>query len=193
MGWLVRPRKDRSRMTALLLIYAKGFVFLASLIVAIGAQNAFLLRQGIRGEHVFLAAFVSLLGDIVLVTIGCLGLGELISHNNFLISLFTWGGAAFLAWYAVRSFRSALRPQALEAGAVKAFSRRAVIFTALAVSWLNPHSLLDTVVLVGGVSGHYAGLERFAYAAGALTASATWFFGLAYGARAGEAENMARD
>lgn len=156
----------------------------AGLIIAIGAQNAYVLRQGLRRQHVFAVASVCFLIDCVLIALGAGGFASLLRTVPSLPSLAAWGGALFLAAYSLRAFAAALRPQALKAsdGAAGA-SRRAALTTALALSLLNPHVYLDTVVLLGGVAARYAGGERLAFALGAMLASALWFYGLGYGAR----------
>lgn len=158
----------------------KGFGLGASLIIAIGAQNAFVLRQGLRGERVFVVAAVCFLCDAVLILLG--------AAVPWLTDAVAWAGAAFLLVYGVRALRSALRPGALvvENGNGSASARlsvgRAVGLT-LAISLLNPHVYLDTVVLLGSVAGQYGGTKRALFAAGATAASLVWFFGLGYGAR----------
>ncbi len=162
----------------------QGFGLGASLIIAIGAQNAFVLRQGLRRQHVFATATVCTLCDAVLILLGVGGLGSLIATVPLLSALATWGGAAFLLFYGLRSFRSALRPGTLEASkpSAAAGKLRGTILTVLALSLLNPHVYLDTVVLVGSIGAHYPAGERASFALGAMLASLTWFFGLAYGA-----------
>jgi L-lysine exporter family protein LysE/ArgO len=166
----------------------KGFGLGASLIIAIGAQNAFVLRQGLRGERVFVVAAVCFLCDAVLILLGAAGFGTAVAAVPWLTDAVAWAGAAFLLVYGVRALRSALRPGALvvENGNGSASARlsvgRAVGLT-LAISLLNPHVYLDTVVLLGSVAGQYGGTKRALFAAGATAASLVWFFGLGYGAR----------
>jgi L-lysine exporter family protein LysE/ArgO len=153
-----------------------------SLIVAIGAQNAFILRQGLVRSHVFIVCLICALSDALLIAAGVAGLGTLVAQSPTLISAVTLGGAIFLAAYAFFAFRRALHPGALKAGKREDDLRRAVI-ACLAFTFLNPHVYLDTVVLVGSLSAQYDGWARFAYAAGAILASFIWFFSLGYGAR----------
>jgi L-lysine exporter family protein LysE/ArgO len=167
-----------------LLPLIQGFGLGGSLIIAIGAQNAFVLRQGLKRQHVFATAFICTLCDAVLIALGVGGLGTLIAAIPVLTIIATWGGAAFLLYYGFRSFRSALKPSALDTDktSVQATHLRNTILALLAISLLNPHVYLDTVVLVGSVGAHYPTQERLEFALGAMLASLTWFFGLAYGA-----------
>lgn len=161
----------------------EGLLVGLSLIVAIGAQNAFVLRAGLQRQYPFIIALVSTLGDVLLITLGALGLGGLIAANPVLRTLATWGGAAFLFWFGFRTLRSALRgaPHDLAAPATPPTARSAAL-TALGFSLLNPHAYLDTVVLLGTVASRHIGAERVAFTLGASLASAAWFFALAYGA-----------
>jgi len=163
--------------------YLQGFLLSAGLIIAIGAQNAFVLRQGLRREHVLIVATICFVSDVLLIALGCAGFGTLVQSQPLLLAAVRWIGAAFLIAYGARSAWAALRPQALEASRNAApLSRRQVVLATLALTWLNPHVYLDTVLLVGGLAGRYAALPRVAFACGAATISAFWFYGLAYGA-----------
>lgn len=155
----------------------------AGLIIAIGAQNAYVLRQGLRRQHVFAVATLCFLVDCTLIALGAGGFAGLLRAVPSLPSLAAWGGALFLAGYSLRAFAAALRPQALKASAGPGGTTlRAALTTALALSLLNPHVYLDTVVLLGGIAARYAGQQRLAFALGAMLASALWFYGLGYGA-----------
>jgi L-lysine exporter family protein LysE/ArgO len=160
-----------------------GFLLGLSLIVAIGAQNAFVLRQGLRRTHVFAVCLVCALSDAVLITAGVGGFGILARLLPWLATLMRYGGAAFLCLYGLRSLQAAwsnaagLTPS--EQGQAS-FGR--TIVACLAVTWLNPHVYLDTVSLLGSVSTQYDG-RKVAFALGAVTASFLFFFGLGYGAR----------
>jgi L-lysine exporter family protein LysE/ArgO len=160
-----------------------GFFLGASLIVAIGAQNAFILRQGLLRSHVFILCLICAASDALLIAAGVGGLGTLVSHSPVLISVVTLGGAIFLASYAVLAFRRALHPAAMQAGSPNGLGLKAAVATCLAFTFLNPHVYLDTVVLLGSLSAAYSGADRLAYGIGAATASFVWFFGLGYGAR----------
>ncbi len=158
-----------------------GFALGFSLILAIGAQNAFVLRQGLRGEHVLAVVLVCAVSDAVLIAAGVAGFGALTAMVPGLERVMRYGGAAFLLVYGARAFRAAWRGGAvLEAGAGAGGLRRAVL-TCLALTWLNPHVYLDTVVLLGAVSAQYS--DRLAFGVGAVAASFTFFFALGYGAR----------
>lgn len=154
-----------------------------SLIIAIGAQNAFVLRQGLRGEHLLPVVAVCALSDAVLIAAGVLGAGALLERLPWLLPVFRVGGAAFLLAYAAVAARRALRP-----GALKADHRGvgaplvATVTTALALTWLNPHVYLDTVVLLGSIAQTH-GPDRGWFAAGAVLGSVVWFTALGFGAR----------
>jgi len=161
--------------------YGRGLGLGASLIVAIGAQNAFVLRQGLKREGWLTVAAVCAGCDALLIACGAAGFGSVIARLPWLTSGALWLGAAFLFWYGFSAFRRALRPEALAQAATPG-SRGSLVLAALALSLLNPHVYLDTVVLIGGLSAQYALMPRIWFALGAITASVVWFFGLAYGA-----------
>ncbi len=162
---------------------AQGFGVSAALIIAIGAQNAFVLQQGLRRSYLFVSALTCALCDAVLISLGVGGFGAVVASTPWLTLLATWGGALFLLVYGWRSFRSALRSNSLTVqGDLARLSLRATVLGLLAVSLLNPHALLDTVVLIGSVGAQYPVGQRAAFALGAMLASLTWFFSLAYGA-----------
>jgi len=160
-----------------------GFFLGGSLIVAIGAQNAFVLRQGLVRSHIFVVCLIGALSDALLITAGISGLGTFIAGSPWLISAVTLAGAAFLFVYAFLAFRRALHPHVLHAASTREQSPWSAVATCLALTFLNPHVYLDTVLLIGGLSGQYAGGARIAYGVGAVVASFVWFFGLGYGAR----------
>lgn len=151
------------------------------LIVAIGAQNAWVLRQGIRREHIGTVIALCALADMALIALGTAGIGALTSAAPWLLTVLRWGGVLYLVLFALRSFRSAARPGRLEAQAPS--SARSVVLTTLALTFLNPHVYLDTVLMVGGIANQFGQL-RWAFAAGAMLASAVWFTLLGLGARA---------
>jgi L-lysine exporter family protein LysE/ArgO len=161
----------------------EGFLLGAGLIIAIGAQNAFVLRQGLKREHVFAVATVCSLSDALLIAVGVAGMGGLVKASPVLLTLVTVAGIAFLAAYGATAFFRALRPGRLEAAASRRQSLGATLLTALALTFLNPHVYLDTVVLIGGLSARHQGSAAVAFAAGAAAASAVWFYGLGFGAR----------
>ncbi|MCR8546403.1 LysE/ArgO family amino acid transporter [Salipiger sp. P9] len=159
-----------------------GFALGLSLIVAIGAQNAFVLRQGLTGRHVFAVCALCALSDAVLIAAGVAGFGALSAALPGLETAMRWLGAGFLLWYGARTLRAAWRGgESLRAGP-EAGSLRAALMTCLALTWLNPHVYLDTVVLLGAVSAQYD--NRVGFALGAMSASLMFFFALGYGARA---------
>ncbi|WP_425098640.1 LysE/ArgO family amino acid transporter [Tropicibacter sp. S64] len=158
-----------------------GFALGLSLILAIGAQNAFVLRQGLRRAHVLPVVLVCALSDALLIAAGVAGFGALTKAIPGLETAMRLFGAAFLIWYGARTLRAAWKGgEALTAGP-EAGSLRTAILTCLAFTWLNPHVYLDTVVLLGAVSAQYD--DRLSFALGAMTASFAFFFALGYGAR----------
>lgn len=167
--------------------FAAGVGLGGSLIIAIGAQNAFVLRQGLRGAHVFTVALICVVCDVTLIAAGAIGFGGLVSRFPAVTAIAAWGGAAFLLFYGAMSLRSALRSEVLHAEKPEAHgtlsSLGAVVAATFAVSLLNPHVYLDTVVLIGSIAAQYPWETRVWFAAGAMAASTVWFFGLAYGAR----------
>lgn len=154
------------------------------LIVAIGAQNAFVLRQGIARDHVGLVVAVCMVSDIALILAGTAGLGAVIAGAPTLLTGMKWLGAAYLVWFAVKSFRSARHPEALAAGEVPRSARGSVLATVLALTWLNPHVYLDTVLMLGNLANQHGTSGRWWFAGGAAVASIAWFTGLGFGARA---------
>lgn len=158
-----------------------GFALGLSLILAIGAQNAFVLRQGVRRSHVFAVCLTCALSDALLIAAGVAGFGTLAEAVPGLEVWMRLFGAAFLIWYGARAFLSAWRGgQAMSSGG-EAQSLRAALLTCLALTWLNPHVYLDTVVLLGNIASQYD--DKRGFALGAMTASFVFFFSLGYGAR----------
>lgn len=160
-----------------------GFLIGGSLIIAIGAQNAFVLRQGIKREHVFAVALFCGLSDALLIALGVAGLGVLIERVPGLLLGVTLFGIAFLVWYGLKAARRALAPSALEVGEGRPLTLAEALGACAAFTLLNPHVYLDTVILVGSLAAPYSGPARWAYGFGAASASFVWFFSLAYGAR----------
>lgn len=153
-----------------------------SLIVAIGAQNAFVLRQGVRREHVVMVAAVCAAADALLIAAGVAGLGTLVAEHPVALVVARWGGAAFLVVLAVQALLRARRPGHLDPADAAPPGRRAVLLTTLGLTFLNPHVYLDTVVLLGSVAGTHGASGRWVFAAGAAAGSVLWFFGLGLGA-----------
>jgi L-lysine exporter family protein LysE/ArgO len=160
--------------------YSNGLLVAIGLIMAIGAQNAFVLAQGLRREHHLPVAALCILCDAALVSAGVFGLASLLSQSPLLLGIARWGGALFLLYYASQALRRAWRPQALGETEAAPRSRRAVLLTALAVTLLNPHVYLDTVLLIGSLGAQQP--VPGAYALGAASASLLWFISLALGA-----------
>ncbi|MFK7853487.1 MAG: LysE/ArgO family amino acid transporter [Granulosicoccus sp.] len=156
----------------------------ASLIIAIGAQNAFLLGQAIRGNYAFSVALTCSLVDAALIALGVWGLGTFIENSPRLLLIITLGGAVFLFIYGLMAFRRALNPEALQSSQRPLFSSLgSVLTTTLSLSLLNPHVYLDTVLLVGSVGARLPGDEPLFFTAGAISASFAWFFTLACSGR----------
>lgn len=170
----------------------EGFVVSIGLIVAIGPQNAYVLRQGIRGRHAFPVASVCFLADASLITLGVLGVGAYIAESATLSAILAWGGVTFLLWFAVRSIRSAINPAGIgmqqmdeAAGDAKGAGVKTAMLHAAAFSFLNPWVYMDTMALIGGVSVQYdTSIERNGFWIGAVIASGVWFYGLAFGGKA---------
>ncbi len=160
-----------------------GLATSAGLIIAIGAQNAFVLSQGVRREHHWPIAGLCSLIDAVLITLGIAGMGLLIGQSEVILHIITWGGALFLFWYGANALRSALRSEVLDLSESQFSGLRSALLTTLALSLLNPHVYLDTLVLLGGIGGRYPESERYWFGAGAALFSFVWFFSLGLGAR----------
>ena len=159
-----------------------GFATSLSLIVAIGAQNAFVLRQGIRNEHVLPVVILCAVSDLVLIVAGVAGVGALVTAHPQLTMIARYGGAAFLLMYGLLAARRAIRPATMTPGAAGPAKLSAVLLTCLALTFLNPHVYLDTVVLLGTLASQQ-GEGRWRFGAGAALASLVWFFSLGFGAR----------
>lgn len=154
-----------------------------ALIMAIGAQNAFVLRQGIRREHVFVVCFICALSDAILIALGVGGLGAISGVAPWLLPLMRWGGVAFLLAYGARAFWAAWKGgAALEAEGAAETKLSKIVLTVVALTWLNPHVYLDTVVLLGSIAAQF-GPARWEFALGGMTGSFLFFFTLGYGAR----------
>ena len=161
--------------------YLNGLLIAAGLIMAIGTQNAFVLAQGLRREHHVAVAMLCIVCDAILVAAGVFGLANVLAQNPTLLAVARWGGVIFLSWYGLQALRRACSRQSLEhSAAVGRKSLRTVLLSALAVTLLNPHVYLDTVLLIGAL-GAQQGVPG-AYVAGAASASLLWFSSLALGA-----------
>ncbi len=155
----------------------------AGLIIAIGAQNAFVLSQGVRRQHHLIVALVCSLCDAMLIILGVAGMGTLVASHPDLLVVSSWGGAIFLFGYGLRAFWSAYQGGCLKAKSNKLDSLKKTILFTLALTLLNPHVYLDTVILLGSISGQYTGIERTLFGAGAVVASFVWFFALSTSGR----------
>ena len=162
--------------------FVVGFATSLSLIVAIGAQNAFVLRQGIRNQHGLAVAMFCAAADFALIVAGIAGVGALITAHPQLTTAVRYGGAAFLIGYGLLAARRALRPAVMTSAADGATRLSAALLTCAALTFLNPHVYLDTVVLLGSLANQQ-GDRRWVFGAGAAAASATWFLGLGFGAK----------
>ncbi|MBC2640998.1 MULTISPECIES: LysE/ArgO family amino acid transporter [unclassified Rhodococcus (in: high G+C Gram-positive bacteria)] len=171
-------------LTPALLTAAAGFGTGLSLIVAIGAQNAFVLRQGIVRRHVLPVVALCAVSDAVLIAVGISGIGAVLEHAPAAITVIRWAGAAFLVSYAALAARRALRPGALDATQDLGSATLATsVLTCLALTWLNPHVYLDTVLMLGSVANNQGESGRWLFGFGAATASVFWFVALGYGAQ----------
>jgi L-lysine exporter family protein LysE/ArgO len=159
-----------------------GFIASFTLIAAIGAQNAFVLRQGIRREHVLPVVVLCTVSDIALISAGIAGVGALISAHPSALNIAKFGGAAFLVGYGVLAARRAWRPSSLTPSEATPARLIDVLLTCAALTFLNPHVYLDTVVLLGALANEHRD-ERWLFGVGAVTASAVWFVSLGLGAR----------
>ncbi|EHA1126953.1 amino acid transporter [Vibrio navarrensis] len=162
----------------------QGFGLGATMIIPIGAQNAFVLNQGIKRQHHLTTAAICSVLDMIFISLGIFGGGAILSQNEMLLTSVTLGGIAFLTVYGFMSLRSALKPgNATEnKQEITARGRRTVILGALAVTVLNPHLYLDTVVILGSIGGQFEGHDRIAFALGTILASFVWFYTLSIGA-----------
>lgn len=166
-----------------MIAYLTGMLTGWSLIVAIGAQNAFVIRQGLTRKYVLPVVTICAIADAALIAAGVAGLGAVIKGLPWMLEFIRWFGVAYLLWFAYKSVRSALKNDALDTSGTQSGSLKSVILTVLAMTLLNPHVYLDTVIFVGSIANQF-GDARWNFAYGAMTASVVWFFGLGYGARA---------
>jgi len=163
--------------------FLPGFLTGLSLIIAIGAQNAFVIRQALTKKHVFIVVAICSVADAALIALGIGGLGAIIKGLPWLIEVIRWFGVAYLTWFGIKSAINATKNQALDAGVVESKPAGKVVATLLAMTFLNPHVYLDTVIFVGGVANTF-GENRWFFGFGAMLASLVWFTTIGYGARA---------
>lgn len=160
-----------------------GFISGVSLILAIGAQNAFVIRQGLLKQHVLPIVIICASSDALLIFLGTGGLGTLIQSQPKLLEVIRWFGVAYLSWFALKSLRSAFHSQALDVQGESTQSLRKAIAICLGFTFLNPHVYLDTVILLGSIANQF-GQQRWIFAFGASAASFIWFCAIGFGARA---------
>jgi L-lysine exporter family protein LysE/ArgO len=170
---------------AVLTATAAGLLTGLGLIVAIGAQNAYVLRQGLARRYVGPVVAVCIGADALLIVAGVAGIGTLVASAPWLIDTVRWLGVAFLGWYGGAALLRARRPATLEAARTGAVTRQGAVLRACALTFLNPHVYLDTVLLLGSVANQHGSPDRWWFAVGAVTASVSWFAGLGFGAGAG--------
>ena len=164
----------------------RGALISASLIIAIGAQNLFVLKQGLLRNHIFYVSGICFICDFVLMSIGILGVGTFISNNPFITNILAILGALFLIWYGFKAFKSAIKGTSsmqVQSQDSNNNSLVKVILATLAITLLNPHVYLDTVVIVGGIAGTLNSEQKMAFLIGAVCVSFIWFFSIGYGAR----------
>lgn len=166
-----------------MLAFLPGLLTGLSLIIAIGAQNAFVIRQGLTRKFVFMVVLVCVLSDWALMAAGVAGLGALILQVSWLLEVLRWFGVAYLLWFAYGSLKAAFKNDALKVGSEHSGSRKQVLLSALAITWLNPHVYLDTVILVGSIANTFRENAWF-FGLGAMAGSLVWFFALGYSAKA---------
>jgi L-lysine exporter family protein LysE/ArgO len=173
--------RDRLTVGVVVTSVVAGFGTSIALIAAIGAQNAFVLRQGMRREHVWAVVATCATADALLISLGVGGLGAAAAASPTVVTVARWCGAVFLVGYAVVAARRAVRPGGVEVGSGAPAALRATLLTCLAFTFLNPHVYLDTVLLIGAVASQHP--SRWMFAAGAVAASGLWFTALGGGAR----------
>ena len=166
------------------LIFINGLALSIGLIVAIGAQNAFLLNRALRNQHQYPVALFCSVADASLICLGIFGMGSLVQSQPQLLFWVTWGGVLFLFIYGALSFKAATKQHSIQEDySVSEYSLTKALTITASVSLLNPHAYLDTLVLLGGISSQYVGSDKIWFGFGAVSASFIWFFSLAWGAR----------
>jgi L-lysine exporter family protein LysE/ArgO len=158
-----------------------GFLAGLSLIIAIGAQNAFVIRQGLTKKFVLLTVLICAFSDALLIALGASGLGALIKANKNILEFVRWFGVAYLLWFAFKSARSALKSAVLNSAGEASADKESVVLTVLGLTFLNPHVYLDTVILLGSISNQF-GSDKWFFVTGAIIASFLWFASIGFGA-----------
>jgi L-lysine exporter family protein LysE/ArgO len=159
-----------------------GFLAGLSLIIAIGAQNAFVIRQGLTKKFVLLTVLICAFSDALLIALGASGLGALIKANKNILEFVRWFGVAYLLWFAFKSARSAFKSAALNSAGEASADKKSVVLTVLGLTFLNPHVYLDTVILLGSISNQF-GSDKWFFVTGAIIASFLWFASIGFGAK----------
>ncbi len=167
---------------ATVLAFVPGFFTGLSLIVAIGAQNAFVIRQGLARQYVLLVVMICTLSDIALIALGAGGLGRIVQSNASFLEAIRWFGVAYLTWFGIKTLRSVFKKEVLTTSEYSSVSIGKIVRTTLALTWLNPHVYLDTVILLGTVSNQFKE-NRWIFSAGAMLASTLWFAAIGFGAQ----------
>ena len=159
-----------------------GFLAGLSLIIAIGAQNAFVIRQGLTNKFVLLTVLICAFSDAILIALGASGLGALIKSNKNILEFVRWFGVIYLLWFAFKSAKSVFKKEVLNSAGEASADRKSVILTVLALTFLNPHVYLDTVILLGSISNQF-GTDKWFFVIGAMLASFIWFTAIGFGAK----------
>ncbi|MEJ6574664.1 MAG: LysE family transporter [Actinomycetes bacterium] len=159
-----------------------GFLTGLSLIIAIGAQNAFVIRQGLTKKFVGLTVLICAFSDALLIALGASGLGALIKSNSSILEIVRWFGVSYLLWFAIKSARLIFNQEFLDSSGEASANRKSVILTVLALTFLNPHVYLDTVILLGSISSQF-GSDKWFFVLGAILASFIWFTAIGFGAK----------
>jgi L-lysine exporter family protein LysE/ArgO len=165
-----------------MLAFIPGLLAGFSLIIAIGAQNAFVIRQGLTKKYVLLTVLICAVSDAVLISLGASGLGALVKSNDIILEFVRWFGVAYLLWFAIKSAKSAMKSASLNSAGEASSDRKGVILTVLALTFLNPHVYLDTVILLGSISNQFAD-DKWFFVFGAAVASFIWFTAIGFGAK----------
>ena len=163
--------------------FLPGFFAGLGLIVAIGAQNAFVIRQGLTRQHVFVVVAICAIADAALIALGIAGLGAIIQGLPWLLEGVRWFGVAYLTWFGIKSVRSAFKNEVMDISGAQTTSLKKVVAAVLGFTLLNPHVYLDTVILLGSISNQFAE-DRWVFGLGAMTASIVWFSSIGFGAKA---------
>lgn len=166
-----------------MLAFWSGLVAGLSLIIAIGAQNAFIIRQALTRQHVFLIVMFAAVADALLIAAGTAGLGAIIQAAPVALEFIRWFGVAYLLWFAFNSVRNAFKGESLQANGEAQSSWKNALLTIAGLTFLNPHVYLDTVIFLGAIGNQFND-NRWVFAFGAMSGSFLWFFTMGYGAKA---------